>query len=362
MPTKILFVLHLPPPIHGSALVGQYIKDSETLNNSFDSKFINLSTSKTIEEIGQRPIVKSIRYFKILINFFFNLLIFKPDKIYLAITAKGMGFYKDFLFAFLAKLFGKKLVLHFHNKGVSLNQDKFIDNLFYRFLFNRTKVILLSENLFYDVSKYVKPHNVCYCPNGIPVVKDSYLNKSSYNEVPQLLFLSNLHESKGVYILLEALEYLNNQRLNFYCNIIGSVGDISLSQLNHKIKYLGLQDNVSYLGEKYDKDKYDIFNSSDVFIHPTTDDCFPLVLLEAMQFCLPIISTNIGGIPSIIERNETGYIINKIDPEELSQSIKELILNKGNARKMGLKGRVKFLNNYTLEVFEKRLVTILKQI
>ena len=118
MKSKFLLILHLPPPVHGSAMVGQYIKDSKVVDNAFDARFINLSTSLTIDEIGKNPIVKVSRYFKIVFKLMKYLLGFKPETVYLAITAKGVGFYKDLPLALLVKLFGKKLVLHYHNKGV----------------------------------------------------------------------------------------------------------------------------------------------------------------------------------------------------------------------------------------------------
>ena len=65
MAKKILFLLHLPPPVHGSSMVGKFIKDSTIVNNTFDVKFINLSTSKTINEIGKNPFTKIFRYSKI---------------------------------------------------------------------------------------------------------------------------------------------------------------------------------------------------------------------------------------------------------------------------------------------------------
>ena len=58
MKPKILFILHLPPPVHGSSMVGQYIKDSKIINTSFVAQYINLSTSKTVDEIGKYPILK----------------------------------------------------------------------------------------------------------------------------------------------------------------------------------------------------------------------------------------------------------------------------------------------------------------
>lgn len=363
MKSKILFILHLPTPVHGSAIVGQYIKDSKVVENAFDTRFINLSTSLTIDEIGKNPIVKISRYFKIVFKVISCLLSFKPETVYLAITAKGVGFYKDLPLALLVKIFGKKLVLHYHNKGVSNYQDRTFDNLLYKVLFRKTKVILLSENLFEDISKYVSKKGVYYCPNGIPTIEypknDNYLLN---NSTTQLLFLSNLIESKGVYILLEALALLKNEGVVFHCNLVGGVGDISIDQLSSKIRNLKLESYVTYLGKKYGKEKYDIFQSSDCFIFPTYYETFGLVNIEAMMFALPVISTNEGGIPDVVKNNETGFIVEKKNPVALAERIKQLIKDPELAKQMGLKGRVRFLEHYTLEIFEKRLVHILNQI
>ena len=361
---KILFVLHLPPPIHGSSMVGKHIKNSKIINTSFETNFINLSTSKTVDEIGKKPFVKVRRYFKILLQVIISLIRHNPKIVYLGINAKGIGFYKDFPIAVLTKLFNKKLVLHYHNKGVQLKQHKLLDNILYRILFKNTKVILLSKRLYKDVSKYVKKEDVFICPNGIPVPNFVEEISPKINGVPKLLFLSNLIESKGVFVLLEALKALNDNGIAFHCNFVGGEGDISLKQLNQKINDLNLQEYVTYLGKKYGDDKYEIFQSSDIFVFPTFyhNECFPLVLLEAMQFELPIISSNEGGIPDIVKDSETGFIVEKQKPKQLAEKIKWLIDHPEEVRLMGEKGQKYFLEHYTLEIFEKRMTHILNQI
>jgi glycosyltransferase involved in cell wall biosynthesis len=361
---KALFILPLPPPVHGSSMVGKYIKDSDLLNDKFESKYINLTTSKTVDEIGKNPVVKVSRYFKIVLRTVVELLTFKPDIVYLAITAKGIGFYKDLPIALFVKLFSKKLVLHYHNKGVSERQHKFFDHLLYRTLFKNTKVMLLSKKLYADVAKYVNKEDIFYCPNGIPVIQNLNDVLSEKRKTPQLLFLSNLIESKGVFVLIEALKLLKDQRFLFQCNLVGGEGDISSKQLTEKVQDLNLQDCVSYLGKKFHDDKHEIFQASDIFIFPTFyhNECFPLVLLEAMQFGLPVISTKEGGIPDIVKDNETGFVIAKQNPEQLAKKIKWFIEHPDEASLMGLAGQTLFFKNYTLEVFEKRLAAILNQI
>ena len=361
---NILFIFHVPPPIHGSSMIGKYIKDSYAINSVFKSTYINLSTSKTINEIGKNPLIKIIKYLNILFKVIFGLLKFNPDIVYLAITAKGLGFYKDFPIAMLAKLSGKKLILHYHNKGVILRQHKLLDHMLYRILFKNTKVILLSELLYEDVAKYVKKENVFFCPNGIPApnIVEEILPK--INKVPQLLFLSNLIKSKGVFVLLKALKALNDKGIAFHCNIVGGEGDISLIKLNHKINDLNLKNCVTYLGKKYGDDKYKIFQSSDIFVLPTFyhNECFPLVILEAMFHSLGVISTYEGAIPEIIDDNETGYLVEKQDSVDLANKIQQLIENPSLRKSMGEKGRRKFEKKYTLCHFEQNMTKILTKI
>ncbi|MFA5299570.1 MAG: glycosyltransferase family 1 protein, partial [Lutibacter sp.] len=167
---KILFILHLPPPIHGAAMVGKYIQDSKTINGAFDTKYINLSTSRSIDEIGKGGLKKWWRYFGVIRKTISQIILFRPNYVYLTLTAKGVGFYKDALVVIVAKLLGSNMVYHFHNKGVSSRQDKWLDNLLYKAIFKNANVILLSEHLFSDIQKYVPRNLVHICPNGIPVI------------------------------------------------------------------------------------------------------------------------------------------------------------------------------------------------
>lgn len=358
---KILFVLHLPPPVHGAATVGLQIKNSKVVNETFDCKYINLGTSVTIEEIGKRRFVKLLRYVVILWKVLKAVLVHQPDLCYLSMTSKCTPFYKDASLAILIKLLGVKIVYHFHNKGVSINQDRWIDNLLYRIVFKGSEVILLSPNLYPDVQKYVDSKHVHYCPNGImDVDRSPKLNEG--NKVVRLFFLSNLMESKGVYLLLEACRQLKQKKLAFQCTFVGGTGDINREQFESRLMEMNLTDTVQYVGEKFGKEKAGIFSSTDIFVHPTLSDCFPLVLLEAMQYSLPVVSTIEGGIPDIVDDGLTGFLVPKNDTEKLVERLELLIENPDMRLRMGTAAREKFEREFKSEKFEKQMTHILQQI
>ena len=352
--------MHYPPPVHGAAMVGQYIRESELVNAEFTNRYINLSTSKRVDEIGQTGIKKWVRYFGIILKTLENLWFFRPNLVYITLTAQGIGFYKDAVLVFLAKLHGKKVIIHFHNKGVQSRQEDTVDNLLYKWVFNNTKVILLAPELYQDVQKYVPKEQVYYCSNGIPEIKIEVATKASHEVV--LLFLSNLIISKGVLVLLEACKLLIQEDVAFKCHFVGGAGDLSEVDFEQKIKELELGSHVLYLGKKYGDDKIEIFNDASIFVLPTfyENECFPLVLLEAMQFSLPLVSTDEGGIPSIIDSGINGFVVPKKDVKSLAEILKKLILDVSLRERMGKAAKLKFDNNYRVAIFEHKIIAILK--
>ncbi len=358
---KILFVLHLPPPVHGAATVGLQIKNSVIVNEAFSCDYINLGTSVTIEEIGKNRVVKLLRYFSILFKVLKTVLLQRPDLCYFSMTSKCAPFYKDATLALMVKLLGVKIVYHFHNKGVTDRQDKFIDNLLYRLVFKGSKVILLSPNLYADIQKYVRKENVYYCPNGIKGVEKA-LNKTMNEKPVNLLFLSNLMESKGVYLLLEACKQLKQKQLVFQCTFVGGVGDINKRQFAEKLQEMDLESHVHYVGEKFGVEKECFFSNADIFVHPTLNDCFPLVLLEAMQYSLPVVSTLEGGIPDIVVDGLTGFLIPPNNTERLVSKLEILIDNYDLRLQMGKAALQKFDSEFRSDKFEKRITEILHQV
>ncbi|MFW5982890.1 MAG: glycosyltransferase family 4 protein [bacterium] len=363
MKPKILFILHVPPPVHGSSVVGQNIKESLIINQSFNCNYINLGTSRTVDEIGKNALQKLGRYLSIINQVLKQLITNKPQLCYIAITAKGTAFYKDAVIALLVKLFRVKLVYHFHNKGVSTRQNKTMDNFLYQQVFRNTHAILLSKYLYPDVEKYFTLERVHYCPNGISETAISRQPSANSNHT-EILFLSNLIESKGVFVLLEACKILKQKGIAFHCTIVGGEGDVDAHQFQKKVEELDLSDQVIYVGKKYGTEKKEFFLSADIFVFPTYYyyETFGLVNLEAMQHYLPIVSTFEGGIPDIVENERTGYLVPQQDATALAEKLETLILNPALRKQMGTAGRAKYEKEFTLEAFEERLKGILNEI
>jgi glycosyltransferase involved in cell wall biosynthesis len=337
------------------------------INNSFDCRFINPGTSTTVDDIGRSSIKKFFRYLSIIWQVKKQILTQKPDLCYITPTSAGPGFYKDTLIIAVVKLFRVKTLFHYHNKGIRKKQEKFFDNLLYKFVFRNTDIILLSHHLYTDIEKYIPESRVHLCANGIPDIHDRIrkgLLKSKENGKAELLFLSNLIESKGIYILLEACSILKRKNLDFQCRIAGAPGDVSKMQLLSRIIADNLEDRVSYIGMKTGEDKQKLLGESEIFVLPThyQNECMPLVLLEAMQHSLPVISTFEGAIPDVVDNGITGFLVPQKDVAALADKL-ELLINDAELRnKMGSAGRDKYEREFTLKKFENRMVEILQEV
>jgi glycosyltransferase involved in cell wall biosynthesis len=380
---KILFILHYPPPVHGSSIIGSYIKDSPIINEEFKCRYINVGTSNTIEEIGKGGFCKFFRYMVLIWQIEKHILTFRPNLCYFSLNTQGIGFYKDAVIVILVRIFGVKPVYHFHNKGVSLRQNKVIDNLLYHFVFRKAEVILLSKHLYPDIRKYVPENNVHYCPNGIPDVEESVERKAWSGErsaenrehdedriirrkndgamsaIVEILFLSHLIESKGVFVLVDALKLLKDKDIDFHGTLIGGEGDITEMQLKSRIDAAGLGNRILVAGKKFGEEKQIAMRSADIFVLPTYQECMPLVLLEAMQHSLPVVSTFEGAIPDVVEDGVTGFLVLQRDAIALAEKIELLIKNPELRTSMGIAGRKRYENNFTISIFENRLKEIL---
>lgn len=355
---RILFIVPLPPPVHGSAMVNQIIQDSPYIRESFRTDFVNLSTSRRIDEIGKRSLRKVFRFIGAYVRVFYQLMTGRYDACYLAITCHGIGFLKDVPFVALCKLFRKRVILHQHNKGLSKDVCRWPYRWLMPKIYQNTEVILLSERLYFDVASVVRWKQVHICPNGLSIPLP--LSFVRDHAVPRLLFLSNLIESKGVYVLLDACRCLKDKGYDFFCDMVGGETEsITRHRLEEEIRKRGLETKVLYHGPQYGDKKERFFQEADIFVQPTFEDCFPLTIVEAMRYGLPIVSTDEGAIPDMVIDGENGFVCPCREVLALIDAIEKLLNNNELRKQMGENGCSRYKARYTQKAFEKTFLRIL---
>ena len=114
-----------------------------------------------------------------------------------------------------------------------------------------------------------------------------------------------------------------------------------------------------FYGKKYNEEKEAFLENADIFIFPTLNEAFGLVLLEAMEHALPCIAADEGGISEIVDEGETGFIVSKRNANILADKIEYLLIHPEERMRMGKNGYRKFNDKFTLRKFEESMVDIL---
>lgn len=353
--------MHMPPPVHGAAVVGKQIHDSELINNSFDCEFINLSASDKVDAIGHFSLQKIFAMVRLFRRICHALREGKPQLVYITPSTWDWGFYRDYAMTRFIKRYGVHIVAHFHNKPKITFTQKWYNKCLYRRFFQGIDVIFLADKLADTFREYLPENNVHICPNGMPKTTSAIVptSESPYT----FLFVSNMMAEKGVFVLLEACKILRERRLEFRCNFVGRWSDVSEAMFSKKCSSLQLDDCVFAPGAKYGIEKDAFFAQADVFVFPTFyhGECLSLVVLEAMQYALPIITTAEGALVEVVDNNKCGFIVDRQNAEALADKMQYLIEHPDVGSEMGKRAREKFEREYTSEIFEKRLYSILNE-
>jgi len=249
-----------------------------------------------------------------------------------------------------------------HGKGIEAKvKSNFLRKLLYLQVFKKVNVICLSKSLVFDI-KSVYNSNPFIVPNGIKFIHDIHRLPRITGKIPNILFLSNYKQDKGVLILLDALVILKDKGYEFNVRIVGSPSNISIEMLEQIIVNKNLNEFAKVTGPLYGNDKLLEFQNADLFVFPSYNDAFPLVILEAMQFSLPVISTFEGGIPDIVVDGETGFLVETHNSTLLSDKIAILLNNKELRLRMGHNAYKEFENKYTFSHFETNMYKTLQSI
>lgn len=159
-----------------------------------------------------------------------------------------------------------------------------------------------------------------------------------------ILTIAALHPRKGLKFLLKAMREIIEQKNSTKLVIIGEGPEKKdLMKLAEKLK---IAKNVKFLGHQENIPK--ILKSSDLFVLPSVKEAFGLVLLEAMAAQVPIVATNVGGIPEIVEDKKDGLLVEPRDAEALAKAILTLLNNKALREKMA------FLGHHKVKQFDIR--------
>lgn len=288
------------------------------------------------------PLWKALRYVLSFPLFVFLKLRHHVDVVH-AHPSERWGFYRYVPYIFMCKIFRIPILLHMHGGSFRHFFDE--TSLINKWIIMRTLghidgIICLSDywRKFFDELTNVRKFII---PNSVRV-----FNENKYNVLTDgIVFLGFIEQKKGVFDLLQAFSALQNIE-RYTLHICGS-GETEL--IRTRIEYLDLQERVVVHGWVSEEERMEIFGRSKLFVLPSYFEALPMSLLEAMSFGLPVVVTNVGSMPEVVDNGINGKIVTPGDIRGLTEALSTLLSDDKLLCSMSQKNFIKIHSTYSIE-------------
>ena len=220
-----------------------------------------------------------------------------------------------------------------NNHGLSISLQKMIRN----WSINKSNLIITpSQHLKNFIDKIGFDKNIFVINNGVNIEQHNKVVLE--NNIIQLLVVSRLVSQKNIDSIIKAIKVMENE--NIILNIVGDGSEIN--NLKLLVKKYELDKKINFIGKIENTKLNEYLKNADIFIQASNYEGLPHSILEAMNFEIPILSTDVGGCSVLLNKGERGYIIPMpVSEVEISEGIRTIINNKDEAR-----SKVKLAKNY----------------
>lgn len=342
----LLLVGPLPPPVNGQAVAFEMLVEG-CRERGVEHRVVDIAHgARSAARIAEATWWRALEYVGILARYC-RQVAFGRRTVYLIPAASRHGFLRDFVMIWVARLFGHRIVGHLHVRNYGefvAAQPRGLRWLMRRTLAGLDRILVLGEGIgaAFDFDPRLR-ERVRVVPNGLPI-SDSLPSRGK--ELPawpgagpiEVLYLSNLVESKGYFDLLEAIAILRDEYgiAQLTCHFCGEfftyVDDervTSVAQARElfesTVAALGLEGQVRYHGRVVGEAKAEHLRRSHFFVLPTYafSEAQPLSIIEAMAFGTVVVSTDYGAIPDLVEDGVTGRLVPPRDPRAIAAALHE---------------------------------------
>jgi glycosyltransferase involved in cell wall biosynthesis len=362
----VLVVAQTPPPLHGQAVMSQYFLEGRY--EGIELHHIRMAFSDDIQEVGKVGVRKVFH----LLNLIFQIVSAKirlgPEALYYPPASPNLSpFLRDCCLLIATRWMFPITIFHFHATGISELQNRFprVLKWLYRLAYLSPDLSICLSTLAGDDAQDFHSKRIVIVPNGIPDQPEAAQIQRLEQKLSTILFLGTVSEEKGVSVLLEALAILAEKTIAFRCIIGGGFASpMQERELRLKSSALNLDTIVEWRGPVTGERKWNCYRDADIFCFPThyRTEGFPVVLLEAMMFGLPIVTTCWRAIPEIVLDGENGFVTPIRDARATAHGLAKLLQNSSLRDSMGNEGRLMFVEKYRIEVFRQNMETALRSL
>lgn len=336
----VIAVGPLPPPLSGGSIAFREVCD-DLGHYGVRCRVINISPAQASAIVGRRFMAARLRaWLGALVTLHRELAAAPGSTLYLLLGQARSSFARDLLCVGIGRLHGARIVGHVHGGCYDRLHDEAgpILKLTIRAMVRRLdSIIVLGEDLRGMFSfEPTARDRVTVVPNGLP--SDGWTASAprelALNEPLNLLFLSNLIETKGYLDLVAAAALLRVRGIAVHVHLAGEFrqspddervrsAEHALELLNETISRLGVDDAVTWYGTVEADEKRALLERCDMLVLPTRYrfEGQPIAIIEALAAGIPVVSTRYRAIPDLVQDRVTGVLVDDPTAEKLSDAI-----------------------------------------
>ncbi len=251
-------------------------------------------------------------------------------------TYSTLNFYYAWVFSQLSRLFGKKYIPILHGGNLPQRLDR--HPRLSRMIFNHSYAnVAPSGYLKHEFEK--RGYRTEFIPNILDISQYPYKERNPVR--PRLLYVRAFADFYNPGLAVEVLKKLKERYPEAVLCMVGPDKDGTLEQVKEKVRSYGLDDSVRFTGVLPKSQWHKLSEDYDIFINTTNVDNTPVSVMEAMALGLPVVSTNVGGLPYLIEDGEDGLLVEPDDADAFAMAIEALIGNPAKAVSLSRRARRK---------------------
>ncbi len=283
------------------------------------------------------------------------------DIVHVNLAPRGSTWRKG-VFAGVARLFGRPLIIHLHGSGYDMFYQGLPDGLqrLVRRIFRGADAVVALSPYWRDVvvdQLQVSSERTVIIANGAPAAK---ISSRPIEALPTIAFLGALGSRKGVDVLVDALGRLATKGLAFRAVLAGD-GDDKADYIK-QIAEFGLSESVTFPGWLDAAAVDRLLGEADLLVLPSRAENQPIAILEAMARGLPVVSTRVGAIPEQVTHGESGLIVPPGDPVALADALEALIVSRETRTRMGAAGLRRFNADFSIEASAARFLRLYRDL
>ena len=280
-------------------------------------------------------------------KFIYTALFWKPNLVHVH-TSFGGSFYRKALIIEIASLAKIPVVNHVHGadfdefyRKKSQKKKKTIEKIYNKCI----RTIALSEEWKKNLAEIVPEQTIRVVENYGILQEDLIKEKLTKPNNKLILFLGFICERKGCFdipaIVDQVCRKIPDARF-----ILGGSGEIEKVKQKLSAKY---KDNVEFPGWIRNEQKKQYLREADLFLLPSYNEGMPMAILDAMGCGLPIVSTDVGGIPKIVRQGINGYLYKPGDSKSMACAIIEYLTDDEKRLKAGRESVDVIRESYSLQ-------------